>query len=457
MNSGIIQYETDLLGSIVKNGMTLDAVEIIDKLTPECFIGRWTKELFITIKRMNTNNDIINVTTVCAEIEKNIASGLSAFGYATSDIVDIIKQSYVSPPQYKAYAKKIRQAMFVRETIKTLSEAQERLSSGGDINDIANDVSQMLSGISLETDRKLPRSLAEIAKEYPDELEKREAPSAFDTPFTDMSKAMGRVNKEDMIVLAARPSMGKTELAAAIANHVSKTGSVYFASMEMSDIQVFERIVSINGNFSGNVLRNFFDHDDTQQARALASVGGVVKNQCYIQDISSMTIADIEKDVEYVKRKTSDLNLICIDYFGLLKTQGNANRAQELGEISRNIKQLAKRIKTPILLLAQLNRQLEQRPDKHPKMSDLRETGDLEQDADQIIFIYRDEVYNPETNYKGIAEVYWGKQRFGDLSKSKCLLTFNNGHFNSFAGDNDDYYNSFNKQEQPRAQKGFDG
>lgn len=447
MRTNVLQYEIDLLGSIVLNGLTLDAVEIIDKLPVEALTEQRTRELLLTLKRMSSNNEIINITTVCDEIEKNENS---SFYCVSSDLADMIKASHCSPSQYKAYAKRIRQAMYVRQTITVLDEAKNKLLGNGDLSTVANEVSEMLSGLTLETDRKLPRFLDEIAQDYPNELEMRTAPSAIETPFCDMNRAMGRVNAEDLIILAARPAMGKTELAAAIANNVARSKSVYFASMEMSEIQVFERLMAISGNYSSSLLRDFFKQNDTDQSRALASVGEIMNRKVCIQDTANLSIYDIEKDIEYVKRRTSDLGLIVIDYFGLMDVSGQ-NRTQALGEASRALKRLAKKIKTPILLLAQLNRKVEERGDKRPIMSDLRETGDLEQDADQIIFIYRDEVYNPDSPQKGCAEVYWGKHRFGDLSKAKCVLTFKDGHFNNYTGS------SLEEMEQEKNyNRGFD-
>lgn len=449
MNLDTVEYEIDLLGSMVNNGLTLDAVDILNKLEPRSFTNPYSRELFCALKVMSQSNEIINLTTVADELAKNEHT---CFAYPIADVADFAKKSICIPSQYKAYAKRIRQAMYVRDTIVALDSAKEKLLGNGKLSEVADEVSTMLSGLTLETDRKLPRTLAEIANDYPDELEKRVLPSAISTPFPDMNKAQGRANPEDLIILAARPAMGKTELAAAIADRVAQDKSVYFASMEMSDIQVFERLMAISGNYSGSLLRDFFNQTDSDQARALAQIGEISKKQVYIQDTANLSLRDIESDIEYVKRRTGDLGLIVIDYFGLMQVDGS-NRTQALGQASRSLKQLAKRIKTPILLLAQLNRKVEERADKHPVMSDLRETGDLEQDADQIIFIYRDEVYNPTSTKKGIAEVYWGKHRFGDLSKSKCLLTFNDGHFNSYAGSYNEYEEIDTKPDQYN--KGF--
>lgn len=429
MNLNTVHIEMSLLGGILASGLTLDAIEVLDKLPIDAFTNHRNKELFQTLKIMQTQNLDITMIEVSSLIDSKKSS---LFDDSMSELADIMK-NYISPARFKSVAKALRQAMYVRQTLQTLEDAKEMLTSDMRLDDAVNAVSERLAGIKLETDRKLPRSFEEIAKEYPDELEKRQLPSCLETGFADLDKVMGRVECDELIILAARPAMGKTELAAAIANHVAKDKSIYIASMEMSDTQIFERIISIEGNYPGSKLKNFFENDDSEMARVGASVGEVSSRQGYIQDMTGMTLRDVEQDVEFVKRKTKDLGLIVIDHFGLFETgNDNGNRTQQLGKLSRDIKQLAKRVKTPVLLLCQLNRSLESRADKRPIMSDLRECGDLEQDANKIMFIYRDEVYNPDSPNKGVAEIIFGKNREKNLEN--CNLVFANGHFQTFTG-----------------------
>lgn len=436
MNLNTTYHEMYLLGGIVANGITLDAIEVIDKLPEKAFTNGRNRELFTTLRHMQKNNMIVDLVMVSGYLE---SKENSLFDNPIGELVDYTKDGYCSVAQYKAYAKHLRQAMYIREAIETLDEAKDLLVSDGNLDDAVSKVSNRLSGLKLETDRKLPRTFKEIACDYPDELEKRALPSCLTTGFYDLDKAMGRVENDELIIIAARPAMGKTELAAAIANHVARDQSIYIASMEMSDMQIFERIISIDGNYSSKHLKNFFDNDDTQMARIGASVNEISSRQGYIQDMTGMTLRDVEQDVEYIKRKTNDLGLIVIDHFGLFELEDGGNRTQSLGKLSRSLKQLAKRVKTPVLLLCQLNRTLESRPNKRPIMSDLRECGDLEQDANKIMFIYRDEVYNDDSPNKGIAEIIFGKNR--EKECSKCLLTFTGGHFHNFAGSYTDQEN----------------
>lgn len=430
MNLNTVYHEMYLLGGIIANGITLDAIEVLDKLPEQAFTNGRNRELFTTVRHMQKNNMIVDMVMVSGYLE---SKDDSMFDNPIGELTDYMKDGFCSVAQYKAYAKHLRQAMYIRDALQTLDQAKDLLTSDGNLDDAVNTVSNKLAGLKLETDRKLPRSFEEIAADYPDELEKRQLPSCLTTGFPDLDKAMGRVENDEMIIIAARPAMGKTELAAAIANHVAGDKSIYIASMEMSDMQIFERIISIDGNYSSKHLKNFFDNDDSQMARVGASINEIRSKQGYIQDMTGMTLRDVEQDVEYVKRKTNDLGLIVIDHFGLFELEDSGNRTQSLGKLSRSLKQLAKRVKTPVLLLCQLNRTLESRQNKRPIMSDLRECGDLEQDANKIMFIYRDEVYNDDSPNKGVAEIIFGKNREKEMER--CLLTFHNGHFNSFAGN----------------------
>lgn len=428
MNLNTLHSEMQLLGGIIANGINMDAIDIFAKLPSKAFTNHRNRELFDTIRHMHECNMLVQPVTVAEYIDNKKDT---LFDFPLSEITDFCKDTYCSPALYKPYAKNIRQAMYAREAIEAIDSAKEILMGDGSVESAVQEINSILGGLKLETDRKLPRTFEEIAKDYPDELEKRQLPSCIETGFPDLDKVIGRVANDDLIIIAARPAMGKTELAAAIANNVSKSGSIYIASMEMSDIQIYERIISIDGNYSSNNLQNFFDNDDSQMARVGASIQETRSRQGYIQDMTGMTPHDVAEDVEYVKRQTNDLRLIVVDHFGLFET-GDGGRAQELGKISRGLKQLAKKTKTPVLLLCQLNRSLESRTNKRPIMSDLRECGDLEQDANKILFIYRDEVYNKDSPNKGVAEIIQGKNR--EKKMEDCLLTFTDGHFHNFCG-----------------------
>ncbi|TVR91274.1 MAG: replicative DNA helicase [Wenzhouxiangellaceae bacterium] len=246
------------------------------------------------------------------------------------------------------------------------------------------------------------------------------------TGFSELDKRTAGLQPTDLIIVAARPSMGKTTLAMNIAERASIRYKVPVAvfSMEMSDTQLVMRLFSSLGQIGQDKLRTgkLDNHDWINLRSAMTMLKGA---KMFIDQTPSLSPTDLRARARRMKRD-HDIGLIVIDYLQLMKVPGlGENRTQEISEISRSLKALAKELNVPVIALSQLNRALEQRPDKRPKMADLRESGAIEQDADLILFIYRDEVYNEDSADKGKAEIIIGKHRNGAT-----------GHFNlSFQGE----------------------
>ncbi len=246
------------------------------------------------------------------------------------------------------------------------------------------------------------------------------------TGFSELDKRTAGLQPTDLIILAARPSMGKTTLAMNIAEKACIRHKVPVAvfSMEMSDTQLVMRLFSSLGQIGQDKLRSgkLDNHDWVNLRSAMTMLKGA---KMFIDQTPSLSPIDLRARARRMKRE-HDIGLIVIDYLQLMKVPGTGeNRTQEISEISRSLKALAKELRVPVIALSQLNRALEQRPDKRPKMADLRESGAIEQDADLILFIYRDEVYNEDSPDKGKAEIIIGKHRNGAI-----------GHFNlSFQGE----------------------
>ncbi len=238
------------------------------------------------------------------------------------------------------------------------------------------------------------------------------------TGFAELDQRTAGLQKTDLIILAARPSMGKTTLAMNIAEKAAIRYKVPVAvfSMEMSDTQLVMRLFSSLGQIGQNKLRTgkLDTHDWVNLRSAMTMLKGA---KMFIDQTPSLSPIELRARARRMKRE-HDIGLIVIDYLQLMKVPGSGeNRTQEISEISRSLKALAKELKVPVMALSQLNRALEQRPDKRPKMADLRESGAIEQDADLILFIYRDEVYNEDSPDKGKAEIIIGKHRNGAIDK----------------------------------------
>jgi len=259
-----------------------------------------------------------------------------------------------------------------------------------------------------------------------DELYHREGNSditGLPTGFTDLDRMTSGLQPGDLIIVAGRPSMGKTSLAMNIGEHVAIREGLPVAvfSMEMGAVQLAMRMLGSVGMLDQHRLRTRLTDDDWP--RVTHAVQQMQDGQIYIDETPALSVMEVRARARRLARQCGKLSLIIIDYLQLMTGSGRGeNRATEISEISRSLKSLAKELNCPLIALSQLNRSLEQRPNKRPVMSDLRESGAIEQDADLILFIYRDEVYNPDSPDKGTAEIIIGKQRNGPIGTVR--LTF---------------------------------
>lgn len=266
------------------------------------------------------------------------------------------------------------------------------------------------------------------------------------TGFIDFDNDTTGLQPADLIIVAGRPSMGKTTFAMNIAENaaISSKQPVAVFSMEMPADSLAMRMLSSLGRINQQNLRTGKLKDD-DWPRLTSAIGLLNEAPLFIDDTPALTPTELRSRARRLKREHG-LSLIVIDYLQLMQGggRGGENRATEISEISRSLKALAKELNVPVIALSQLNRSLEQRPDKRPVMSDLRESGAIEQDADLIVFIYRDEVYNSETEQKGIAEIIIGKQRNGPIGKTK--LTFQ-GQFTKFENFAPGYYEDYGSDD----------
>lgn len=260
--------------------------------------------------------------------------------------------------------------------------------------------------------------------------ENRGSVTGLTTGFTDLDEKTTGLQPSDLIILAARPSMGKTAFALNLAEAAASRGgkAVAVFSMEMSAQQLTLRLIASIGRVDQQHLRTG-DLAEEEWPRVTAAITTLTGVRIFIDDTPSLSPNELRARARRLKRE-HDLGLIVIDYLQLMQVPGTSeNRATEIGEISRGLKALAKELDVPVVALSQLNRSLEQRADKRPMMSDLRESGAIEQDADLIMFIYRDEYYHSESTEQGVAELIIGKQRNGPTGTVKLAF---DGRYTSF-------------------------
>lgn len=257
------------------------------------------------------------------------------------------------------------------------------------------------------------------------------------TGFDDLDRKTAGLQPSDLIIVAGRPSMGKTSLAMNMVEHAllgdDGEGAVLVFSLEMPADQLIMRMLSSLGRIDQSRMRTGDMHDD-DWPRFTSAVSQLKDRNFFIDDTPAITPNDLRTRARRVARENGGLRLIVVDYLQLMRSNERTdNRTGEISEISRGLKAIAKEMKCPLIACAQLNRSLESRNDKRPLMSDLRESGAIEQDADLILFVYRDEVYNPESVDKGIAEIIIGKQRNGPIGRIRLKFIDNLTKFENLA------------------------
>jgi replicative DNA helicase len=285
--------------------------------------------------------------------------------------------------------------------------------------------------------REIQPLLSEVVDKI-DELYHREGNTdvtGVPTGFTDLDKMTSGLQGGDLVIVAGRPSMGKTSLAMNIAEHVAIEQGIPVAvfSMEMGAVQLAMRMLGSVGMLDQHRMRTGKLLAD-DWPRVTHAVQRMQDAQLYIDETPALSSVEVRARARRLARQCGKLGLIVIDYLQLMGASSSGeNRATEISEISRSLKALAKELDCPVIALSQLNRSLEQRPNRRPVMSDLRESGAIEQDADLILFIYRDEVYNPDSPDKGTAEIIIGKQRNGPIGTVRLTFQGSSTRFLNFA------------------------
>jgi replicative DNA helicase len=257
------------------------------------------------------------------------------------------------------------------------------------------------------------------------------------TGFTDLNKMTAGLQGSDLIIVAARPSMGKTTFAMNLCENAAMASDkpVLIFSLEMPSDQIMMRMLASLSRVDQTKIRTG-QLEDEDWAKISASMGLLMeKKNMYIDDSSGLTPTEVRSRARRIAREHGGLSMIMVDYLQLMRVPSlTENRTLEIAEISRSLKALAKELNVPVVALSQLNRSLEQRADKRPVNSDLRESGSIEQDADLIMFIYRDEVYNPDSPMKGTAEIVLGKQRNGPIGSVRLVFNGQYSRFDDYAG-----------------------
>lgn len=349
-------------------------------------------------------------------------------------------QNTPSAANIRRYAEIVRERSVMRQLIEVSSGITDSAYNpqGRDVKSLLDDAEAQILNIAESGNRStqgflgvkqiLPGVINRIDDLY--QRENQNGVTGISTGFEDLDKFTSGFQPSDLIIVAGRPSMGKTAFSINIAENIALQNKLPVAifSMEMGASQLVTRMIGSIGKLDQQRMRNGSLEDD-DWVRLTSAVGKINDAPIYIDEGAGLTAFDVRARARRLQRQVGQLGLIVIDYIQLMagsSDKAGENRATEISEISRSLKSLAKELNVPVVALSQLNRSVEQRQDRRPVMSDLRESGAIEQDADLILFIYRDEVYNKDSEDKGTAEVIISKQRNGPIGTVR--LTFLGEH-----------------------------
>ena len=441
------EAEQSVLGGLLLDNNAWDRVA--EKVSDADFYSRPHRLVFQAMQRLSQNNSPIDLITVQEELERHEAlETVGGFSY----LVEVAKNT-PSAANIGAYADIVRERAVVREMISVANEIAEagfdpQGRSSADLLDLAE--SRVFKIAESRTNaNEGPQPLRHLLEKTIDRIEElfknpHQGITGVSTGYNDMDKKTAGLQSSDLIIVAARPSMGKTTFAMNLCEHAALTNDkpVLIFSLEMPSEQIIMRMLASLGRIDQTRIRTG-QLDDEDWGRLSSTMGMLLeKGQLYIDDSSGLTPTEVRSRARRVAREHGGLSMIMIDYLQLMTVPSLAdNRTLEIAEISRSLKALAKELEVPVVALSQLNRSLEQRADKRPVNSDLRESGSIEQDADLIMFIYRDEVYHEDSPDKGIAEIIIGKQRNGPIGKVRLTFQGQFSRFDNYAGpDFDDDY-----------------
>jgi len=427
-----VEAEQAVLGGLMLDANAWDAVA--DIITAPDFYRRDHRLIFEAIAEVAENRGSCDAVTVSEHLERNgcleETGGLAYLGTIARDTP--------SAANVRAYAEIIRERSILRQLVAAGGEitAAALDSKGRAASEIVDEAERRVFGIAERGTRSrtgfiaikdvLPQTIDRLDLLHQSPGEIRGVP----TGFTLLDRKTTGLQAGDLVVIAGRPSMGKTTLAVNIAENAAIAKGVPSAifSMEMSAEQLTLRLISSLGRVNQTHLRtgHFSEEDWSRIQGAMAQLSGA---PLYVDETPALTPTEVRARARRLKRERG-LGLLVVDYLQLMQVPGTKeNRATEISEISRSLKALAKELQVPVVALSQLNRAVEQRTDKRPVMSDLRESGAIEQDSDLILLIYREEVYDANTARKGIADIIIAKQRNGPIGEVQ--LTFR-GEFTRF-------------------------
>lgn len=431
------EAEQAVLGGIMLSNQYWDG--IAERVIAEDFYTFAHKAIFQTMEELMRNQTPIDLITLDQALKtKGISDSVGGFAYLAD-----LSNNTPNAINILAYAEIVREKAILRELIAVGNRIAENSYSpkGKDIKMVLDEAEREVFAIAEKRSSSTegPQNVISVLEstiariDTLSKLENHSGVTGVTTGFVDLDKKTAGLQPSDLIIVAARPSMGKTTFAMNLCENAAMASDkpVLVFSLEMPAEQIMMRMIASLARVDQTKIRTGQNLDETEWSK-IASVFGMFKqkNNLYIDDSSGLTPTELRSRARRVYRENGGLSMIMVDYLQLMRAPAfSDNRTLEIAEISRSLKALAKELEVPVIALSQLNRTLEQRADKRPVNSDLRESGSIEQDADLIMFIYRDEVYNDNSEDKGVAEIIIGKQRNGPIGRVRLAF---NGQFSRF-------------------------
>jgi len=430
--------ERAVIGSVLLDAETFDLAEsILPSENP--FYEPAHDKIFEAMRDLKEKDDPIDLVTLSSKLAaKGELESIGGIGYLSRVASSVPTASHVG-----YYAKEVKKCSLQRLAVRLTHDLHTMSMSGADPEQIAALMEQSAATmLDLTMVGQDFRSMSEVMLETYEQIESRAINPAKDgitglpSGFQDLDRMTSGFQRQDLIIIAARPSVGKTALALNIVEHagVKEKGVVAAFSLEMPDVQLGQRAISAESHIDSNRIRTGrLEFDDWD--KLTTGIGALSESQIFIDDTPGIAVSDIRAKCRRLKKRLGRLDLILIDYLQLITLKGRKkeNRQQEVSEISRILKQIARELDVPVIALSQLSRAVEQRQDKRPMMSDLRESGSIEQDADIVAFLYRDDYYDKESEMKNIIEFIIAKHRNGPIGTVELVFL---KEFSKFRGLN---------------------
>jgi len=437
-----LEAESSILGGILLENDAINTV--VEAVTPDDLYRESHRKIFRAMIDLWDRNEPVDLITLSDQLkakgELDVVGGSAYLAELASQVPTAANVGY--------YAQIVREKAILRRLVQAATDIATRgLEERGEVEDFLDDAERVIFDIS---EKRVTSSFVRVGDVVKDSIkkveqlyERKEMITGVPSGYQDLDRLTAGLQPSDLLIVAGRPSMGKTALALNIAANAAFKGvGVAVFSLEMSMEQLVLRMLCSEAHVDHSRIRTGYLQEREFPALVMAA-GRLGDTPVFIDDTPAVSVLEVRaKARRLVRDKTKQVGLIVIDYLQLMRGRGGSNnREQEISEISRSLKALAKELNVPVIAISQLNRRVEDRGDKRPMMSDLRESGAIEQDADVIMFIYRDEVYNPDSEEnKGTAEIIIAKQRNGPVGTVKLTFLKEYTRFEDYAGHDDEEY-----------------